>query len=134
MVQDELVEILGVKFPCVDKGFGNNVPVDVVIRPEDIQIKTRNKGKLNGHVISSLFKGVYYDILVETKRGASKKITLHVLSDKDVNNIETKERITEDVFYTMERYSWQTESIALNILMILARRDMFTAGVWITMT
>ena len=67
--------------------------VDVVIRPEDIQIKTRNKGKLNGHVISSLFKGVYYDILVETKKGASKKITLHVLSDRDVYNTEAKEKM-----------------------------------------
>ena len=38
MIQDELVEILGVKFPCVDKDFGENKPVDVVIRPEDVEM------------------------------------------------------------------------------------------------
>ena len=43
MIQDKVVEILGVKIPCVDEGFGNNTPVDVVIRPEDIE--TRRTGK-----------------------------------------------------------------------------------------
>ena len=93
MKKDNVVFFDEKEFPCNAKGFKENEPVDVVIRPEDIQIKTRNKGKLNGHVISSLFKGVYYDILVETKRGASKKITLHVLSDKDVQNKETNENM-----------------------------------------
>ena len=41
MVRDELVEIFGAKFPCVDKGFGQNVPVDVVIRPEEMCIRDR---------------------------------------------------------------------------------------------
>ena len=38
MIQDKVVEILGVKIPCVDEGFGSNTPVDVVIRPEDVEI------------------------------------------------------------------------------------------------
>ena len=71
MKKDNVVYFDEKEFPCNAKGFKENEPVDVVIRPEDIQIKTKNKGKLNGHVISSLFKGVYFDILVETKRGAS---------------------------------------------------------------
>ena len=37
MIKDELVEILGARWACVDKGFGNNKPVDVVIRPEDVE-------------------------------------------------------------------------------------------------
>ena len=44
MIQDKVVEILGVKIPCVDEGFGNNTPVDVVIRPEDIEIVEPEKG------------------------------------------------------------------------------------------
>ena len=44
MIHDELVEIFGARFACVDKGFGNNKPVDVVIRPEDIDLlKTRGR-------------------------------------------------------------------------------------------
>ena len=93
MRRDNVIYFDDKEFPCNAKGFKENEPVDVVIRPEDIQLKTRNKGKLNGHVISCLFKGMYYDVLVETKRGASKVITLHVLSDKDVNNVETKEKM-----------------------------------------
>ena len=41
MIRDELVEIFGARFVCVDKGFGNNKPVDVVIRPEDIDLVLR---------------------------------------------------------------------------------------------
>ena len=93
MKKDYLVSFDEKDFACNDFGFKENEKVDVLIRPEDIQIKTKNKGRLNGHVISSLFKGVYYDILVETKRGASKKITLHVLSDKDVYNTEANEKM-----------------------------------------
>ena len=80
-------------FECVDKGFKPNEPVDVVIRPEDIVLGKRGKGKLNGQVISCLFKGVHYEIIVETKKGASKKVTLHVLADKDVFNKEANEKM-----------------------------------------
>ena len=44
MIHDELVEIFGAKFACVDKGFGNNKPVDVVIRPEDIDLVKPENG------------------------------------------------------------------------------------------
>lgn len=62
MIQDELVEILGVKLPCVDSGFGNNTPVDVVIRPEDVELVAPNQGALNGVVTSNIFKGVHYEL------------------------------------------------------------------------
>ena len=80
-------------FDCLDFGFKKDEPVDVVIRPEDIEIKSRGKGKLNGQVISCLFKGVHYEMIVETKKGASKKITLHVVADKDVENKEANEKM-----------------------------------------
>ena len=45
---DELVEIFGARFACVDKGFGNNKPVDVVIRPEDIDLVKPDEGTIQG--------------------------------------------------------------------------------------
>ena len=62
MIQDKVVEILGVKIPCVDEGFGNNTPVDVVIRPEDIEIVEPEKGFMEGGITSVIFKGVHYEI------------------------------------------------------------------------
>ena len=62
MVQDKVVEILGTKIPCVDEGFGNNTPVDVVIRPEDIEIVSPEAGFMEGDITSVIFKGVHYEI------------------------------------------------------------------------
>ena len=59
MVEDKLVEILGVKFPCVDVGFGRNCPVDVVIRPEDIDLVSPEAGTIQGRVTHLIFKGVH---------------------------------------------------------------------------
>ena len=65
MVRDELVEILGVKFPCVDKGFGEYKPVDVVIRPEDVVLGEPGKGRMDGVVSHIIFKGVHYEMEVQ---------------------------------------------------------------------
>ena len=65
MVHDELVSFSGVDFPCVDSGFGENVPVDVVIRPEDIVIVGEDIGQLTGTVTSVLFKGVHYEMMID---------------------------------------------------------------------
>ncbi|MCI5917998.1 MAG: ABC transporter ATP-binding protein [Roseburia sp.] len=62
MIQDKVVEILGVKIPCVDEGFGQNKPVDVVIRPEDIEIVAPEDGFMEGDITSSIFKGVHYEL------------------------------------------------------------------------
>jgi len=64
MVRDELVEILGVKFACIDKGFGENKHVDVVIRPEDIELLAPDATNLNGEVSHLIFKGVHYEMEV----------------------------------------------------------------------
>ncbi len=64
MMEDKLVNILGANFACVDVGFGRNKPVDVVIRPEDIDLVKPEEGVLTGHVTSLLFKGVHYEMEV----------------------------------------------------------------------
>ena len=69
MIHDELVEIFGAKFACVDKGFGNNKPVDVVIRPEDIDLVKPEDSTLQGVVTHLIFKGVHYEMEVTTPDG-----------------------------------------------------------------
>lgn len=64
MIQDRLVEILGAKFLCVDEGFGTNNPVDVVIRPEDVELVEPEVGIIKGRVTSVIFKGVHYEMTV----------------------------------------------------------------------
>jgi spermidine/putrescine transport system ATP-binding protein len=64
MLEDKMVEILGAKFPCVDVGFGQNNPVDVVIRPEDIELVSEEDGIIQGIVTSVIFKGVHYEMEV----------------------------------------------------------------------
>ena len=70
MIKDKAVSFLGHEFECVDKGFGENTPVDVVIRPEDIYIMARtDSGMFNGVVQSCIFKGVHYEMTVNTAEG-----------------------------------------------------------------
>ena len=64
MVQDKLVQMYGRQFPCLDGGFSENEPVDVVIRPEDIDIVPVEQGQLTGTVTNVTFKGMQYDIIV----------------------------------------------------------------------
>ena len=67
MLDDFKVRFFGKAFKCVDKGFQPNEPVDVVIRPEDIDIVEPSEGSLTGTVASVTFKGLNYDIIVEVK-------------------------------------------------------------------
>lgn len=53
----------------MDKGFGQNRPVDVVIRPEDVELTAPEQGTLTGHVTHSIFKGVHYELEVTSKDG-----------------------------------------------------------------
>lgn len=65
MIKDKLVHFWGKEFECVDEGFGENVPVDVVVRPEDIYIfPVSDLAQLTGIVQSSVFKGVHYEMTV----------------------------------------------------------------------
>ena len=87
MVKDKLVEFVGHEFECVDEGFGENVAVDVVVRPEDIYIMNRTEGaQLTAKVKSCTFKGVHYEMLVDTD-------THHELMIQDYNAFEPESEV-----------------------------------------
>lgn len=67
MTKDRLVTIQNVSFPCVDEGFANNQSVDVVIRPEDVELVMPESGQTTGVVRDVIFKGVHYEITVDSK-------------------------------------------------------------------
>ncbi len=107
MIKDSLVEFAGHRFECVDKGFGQNVPVDVVIRPEDIYIFDPSEAaQFTGIVTSSIFKGVHNEMMVLTPEGFEfliqdyhsfevgktvvlriKPFDIHVMKKERLNNI-----------------------------------------------
>ena len=65
MRTDGVVEIFNRRFQCLDKGFEKDEPVDVVIRPEDVDIVDEAAGQLKGTVTNVTFKGMHYDIIVD---------------------------------------------------------------------
>ena len=67
MKRDLLVSFDGFDFECVDKGFKDNEETEVVLRPEDIDIVNPEGSKIKGQVKSITFKGVHYEIQVETQ-------------------------------------------------------------------
>ena len=111
MVKDFQVKFLGTTFPCHDKGFAKNQPVDIVIRPEDIQISTGKnpKAQLKGIVQSTIFVGTFYELeilvgdyqftvqtLKEFKRGEEVGLeiapeSIHVMTmESTINEYETE--------------------------------------------
>ena len=99
MVKDRLVRFDDVDYECVDYGFEENEQVDIMIRPEDIDIVPRNRGLVNGEVKSVLFKGVHYEVIAETASGTSKTVTMHVIGNHDVKNPEAGESISASSFF-----------------------------------
>ena len=73
--------------------------MDVVIRPEDIDIVDVRDGKMTGEVLSVLFKGVHYEIMVETVPGTSVTVNMRVIRDQDVTSENGKEKISANNFY-----------------------------------
>ena len=72
MVAEKVVNIDGIDYPCIDgreEGFPPGRKVDVVIRPEDIDIVPYGEGLWNGTIISKLFIGVHYEMLVQSEHG-----------------------------------------------------------------
>ena len=103
MVRDRLVSFDGFEFECVDHGFDENEQVDIVIRPEDIDIVSISEGSLVGSVETSLFKGVHYEIVVKTEH---REFIIHT-----TDNVELYQEVgirfyPEDihVMYTMDAY------------------------------
>lgn len=98
MIKDYEVMFEDKKFECVDYGFNDNEPVQIVIRPEDIDIVKKSEGKLKGVVRSVLFKGVHYETIVETKKGTTITVKLHVFNEKPVVNEEAGEMMSANDF------------------------------------
>lgn len=69
MIQDYVVQFTGKTFECVDQGLNPNEKVDLVIRPEDLELTTVDKGKLNVIVDTQLFRGVHYELSTHDKDG-----------------------------------------------------------------
>ena len=86
MPEDDFVIFEDKKFPCAARGFDKNEKVDVVIRPEHLDIVPREQGMLKGVVKSQLFKGMHYDTIVETRAGTSITVKMQVTEDKPVTN------------------------------------------------
>ena len=99
MKEDYKVRFDDITFDCVDHGFRENEPVDVVIRPEDIDIVDVTAGKMTGEVLSVLFKGVHYEIIVETVPGTKVTVNMRVTHNHDVTSEDGKEKISATNFY-----------------------------------
>lgn len=69
MIRDNLVHFVGHDFECVDAGMRENEPVEVVIRPEDVEIRPAGMGKLRAKVDTQLFRGVHYEIICYDEQG-----------------------------------------------------------------
>lgn len=66
-VKDKVISFYGREFQCVDRGFEENVPVQIVIRPEDVELKTGREDLLQGTVTSIVFKGVHYEMILDVR-------------------------------------------------------------------
>ncbi len=98
MQGDDLVVFEDKKFPCHARGFSKNEKVDVVIRPEHLDIVPRSEGMLKGVVKSQLFKGMHYDTVVETRVGTTITVKMQVSQDRPVANTEAGEKISASAF------------------------------------
>ena len=98
MQGDDLVVFEDKKFPCRARGFSKNEKVDVVIRPEHLDIVPRAEGMLKGVVKSQLFKGMHYDTVVETRVGTTITVKMQVSQDRPVLNADAGEKISASAF------------------------------------
>lgn len=87
MIEDYLVEFVGHQFECVDGGMRENEPVEIVIRPEDVEIRPLGEGKLKAKVDTQLFRGVHYEIICYDEQGNEWMIhtTKKAVIDADVD-------------------------------------------------
>ena len=99
MLDDYKVRFDDKVFDCVDYGFKENEPVDVVIRPEDIDIVPVEQGKMTGEVLSVLFKGVHYEIIVETVPGTTVTVNMNVIRSLEETSADGSEKINANNFY-----------------------------------
>ncbi len=103
MIKDLLVEFDGIQFDCVDKGFKENEDVEVVIRPEDIDIVKPEDARLKGVVKSIVFKGVHHEIVVETEK---RDYLIHT-TDYFEPGLEVGLTFGPDDIHVMYRMDWE---------------------------
>ena len=99
MPEDYKVRVDDRVYECRDFGFKKDEPVDVLIRPEDLKIVSPEEGVLRGEVKSVLFKGVHYELMVETRTGVTKTVKMHVITQHDLVNEQAQEKISANDFY-----------------------------------
>lgn len=99
MLEDKKVRFDDITFDCVDVGYKENEKVDVVIRPEDIDIVDVSQGKMTGTVESVLFKGVHYEVMVETVPGTHVSVNMHVNKNYAMTSEDGKVKISANDFY-----------------------------------
>lgn len=99
MVEDKKVRFDDQTFDCVDVGYRPNEPVDVVIRPEDLDIVPAGTGKLSGTVENVLFKGMTYEVMVETVPGTHITVNMHVMKNDERANEDNTVHISANDFY-----------------------------------
>ncbi|MBQ9252717.1 MAG: ABC transporter ATP-binding protein [Clostridia bacterium] len=99
MLDDYKVRFDDKNFECVDFGFRKEEPVDVLIRPEDLAVVKPKDGVLRGEVKNVIFKGVHYELMVETKTGTKKTVQMHVVTQHDLTNAQAGEKISANDFY-----------------------------------
>ena len=113
MIRDRRVSFIGHDFDCVDEGFGENTPVDVVVRPEDIYFTTEAaKTQFTATVKSCVFKGVHYEMFVDTDTGNELMIqdydpypvgsTVQLYIDPDDIQVMKKERLCNTLYGTVK--------------------------------
>ena len=124
MLEDYKVRFDDIDFDCADFGFKKNEPVDVVIRPEDLDIVKEEEGKMTGVVKSVLFKGVHYEIMVETVPGTTVTVDMQVTQEHDISSSDASEKISANDFYVDIK-----DMEELNDAEIIARAD---AQAWST--
>ena len=102
MLEDYKVEFDGKVYKCVDRGFSTNEDVDVVIRPEDIDIVERGQGLIEGVVDSVTFKGVHFEIDVKTE---NRIYTVHTTDYfKEGSLVDIK--FTDEDLHIMEKWTY----------------------------
>ena len=126
MLGDCRVKILGKEIRCVDKGFGKNTPVDVVIRPEDIEVVDPSQAELVGVVEDTVFKGVHYEMSVKCNKcqwiihsTVAQKVGSTIGMVVDPDNIHIMEKMfllpNNEIFTTVISSDEEANTITISI-------------------
>ncbi|MEG0924726.1 MAG: ABC transporter ATP-binding protein [Anaerovoracaceae bacterium] len=112
MMEDRVVKIFDTIFPCIDEGFGNKKPVDVVIRPEDVILGKPGEGKIDGEVIHNVFIGVHYEM--EILAGGFEWLVQSTIS-RPIGSRVSIDVIPENIQIMNKPQSKDEEAIAIDV-------------------